>query len=133
MATSDVHAARRASAAQMIVTASVGVILALVGMALLGYFQHDPSRLPDHMSLKDDADAIFPRFIAFELPVGIAGLVVSAMFAAAMSSIDSGVNSITAVVMTDFMDRFGYSPKTERSHFIFARVLALCIGAIVVG
>jgi SSS family solute:Na+ symporter len=54
------------------------------------------------------------------------------MFAAAMSSIDSGVNSITAVVMTDFFDRFDRKPQTERGHILSARLLAFGIGAIVV-
>ena len=54
------------------------------------------------------------------------------MFAAAMSSIDSGVNSVTAVVMTDFLDRFGWKPKTEKGHVRVARLLALGIGTIVV-
>ena len=60
--------------------------------------------------------------------MGIAGLVVSAMFAAAMSSIDSGVNSITAVVMTDFWDRFGKHPSTERGQILTAKLLAFSMG-----
>ena len=54
------------------------------------------------------------------------------MFAAAMSSIDSGVNSITAVVMTDLFERFGYQPKSEKEHVFVARCLAFLIGIIVV-
>ena len=54
------------------------------------------------------------------------------MFAAAMSSIDSGVNSITAVIMTDFLDRFGLKPKTDRGHVRLARLLAFSVGAVVV-
>jgi SSS family solute:Na+ symporter len=54
------------------------------------------------------------------------------MFAAAMSSIDSGVNSITAVVMTDFLDRLGFRPSTEKAHLRGAKFLALAIGVIVV-
>ena len=49
-----------------------------------------------------------------------------------MSSIDSGVNSITAVVMTDFFDRFSTQPESERHHFRYARYLAFAIGAIIV-
>jgi SSS family solute:Na+ symporter len=49
-----------------------------------------------------------------------------------MSSIDSGVNSITAVVMTDFLDRLGSKPDTEAKHLRLARLLAVGIGAIVV-
>jgi len=104
----------------------------MVGFALLGYFEARPDQLPAGMDLHEDADHIFPWYIAHRLPVGIAGLVVSAMFAAAMSSIDSGVNSITAVVMTDFLDRFNMHPSTERGHVLTAKLLAFAIGAIVV-
>ena len=132
MATRDARAARRAYATQLSVQVLVGVTLGIVGFALLGYYQAHAAALPSDLSLKDDADKIFPQFIAYELPMGVSGLVVAAMFAAAMSSIDSGVNSITAVVMTDFLDRLGLRPKTERGHVIAAKFLALTIGAIVV-
>ena len=60
------------------------------------------------------------------------GWVVAAMFAAAMSSIDSGVNSISAVVMTDFVDRFRGTASSGREHIQSVRWLAFGIGAIVV-
>jgi SSS family solute:Na+ symporter len=132
MATRDTTSARRAYAIQLIASTIVTIVLGMVGFALLGYFENRPDQLPAGMNLYKDADHIFPWYIAHRLPVGIAGLVVSAMFAAAMSSIDSGVNSITAVVMTDFLDRFGKQPRTERGHVLAAKLLAFTIGAIVV-
>lgn len=132
MSTTDVHSARRAVATQFAVTIIVAVTLTCVGFALLGYYEAHPNRLPANLTLKDNADQIFPHFIAFELPMGISGLVVAAMFAAAMSSIDSGVNSITAVVVTDLLDRFGKRPQTETGHVRLARWMAFGIGAFVV-
>ena len=132
MATTDARAARRALATQLSVSVVVTITLGLVGLALLGYFSQHPELLPPGKNLKDHADEIFPLFIAYQLPIGISGLVVSAMFAAAMSSIDSGVNSITAVVMTDFLDRFDRTPRTEKGHMLAAKGLAFAIGAIVV-
>lgn len=132
MATTDLKAARRAYAVQLLVATFVGVTLGIVGFAMLGYFSAHPELIPAGMDLKDDADKFFPHFIAYHLPVGISGLVVSAMFAAAMSSIDSGVNSITAVVMTDFVDRFRLEPLSEKQHMRLARYLAFGIGAFVV-
>lgn len=96
MATRDAKAARLALAVQLGVAALVAITLVLVGFALLRYFQSQPDLLPPGKTLREAADNLFPRFIAFHLPPGISGLVVAAMFAAAMSSIDSGVNSITA-------------------------------------
>lgn len=132
MATKDADAARRALGTQLCVSVVVSITLSCVGFALLAYFTTHPERLPETIHLKDNADKVFPHFIAFHLPPGISGLVVAAMFAAAMSSIDSGVNSITAVVMSDVMDRFGRSPKSEADHIRMARWLAFAIGGFVV-
>ncbi|MFQ5734868.1 MAG: sodium-coupled permease [Planctomycetaceae bacterium] len=128
MATRDAGTARKALATQLTVGVIVGVTLHVVGFALLSYFQQHPTDL----HIKDNADRLFPRYIGSHLPIGVAGLVVAAMFAAAMSSIDSGVNSITAVVMTDGLDRFGLKPKTEKGHVRVARLLAFGIGLTVV-
>jgi hypothetical protein len=91
MATENAPKARRALAMQLTVSMVVGATLGLVGLALLGYFQAHPELLPEAGTLNDQADKLFPHFIAFELPPVITGLVVSGLFAAAMSSIDSGV------------------------------------------
>ena len=143
MATEDASAARRALATQIAVGAIVAITLGFVGFALLGYFQAHPELLPTELSLSADADKVFPHFIAFHLPPGISGLVVAAMFAAAMSSIDSGVNSITAVVLTDLTGRRRTNSvqanQTEESNVepadnqvSRARWLAFGIGAVVV-
>jgi SSS family solute:Na+ symporter len=132
MATKDANSARRAVAMSLTVGFIVGATLGLVGIALLGFFQANPDLLAVEGTLKSQADQMFPHFIANQLPPVVTGLVVSGLFAAAMSSIDSGVNSITAVVMTDFLDRFGRKPDTEKKHLHLARALAVGIGVVVV-
>lgn len=132
MATGDVNAARRAYAIHLGYGTVVLLVLAAVGLSLMGYFQQNVDQLPKGMELAREADQIFPHFIAFHLPAGVSGLVVAAMFAAAMSSIDSGVNSITAVVTTDFLERFDIQPATDRGRVWAARSLAFGIGAAVV-
>ncbi|MHC4216357.1 MAG: sodium:solute symporter family protein, partial [Planctomycetota bacterium] len=54
-----------------------------VGTALFVFYAHNPDRLDPTFK----TDAIFPLFIARELPTGIAGLVVAGIFAAAQSTI----------------------------------------------
>ena len=54
------------------------------------------------------------------------------MFAAAMSSVDSGVNSISAVLMTDVVEQAGLAPESERAHMWWSRGLAFIIGVVVV-
>jgi SSS family solute:Na+ symporter len=132
MAVKDAKAARKAMAVQFITGAIVQVTLCLVGFALLAFFYANPDAVPANLDITKDADKMFPRFISHHLPMGVSGLVVAAMFAAAMSSIDSGVNSITAVVMTDFLGRSRWNPKSDRARTITARCLAFGIGAFVV-
>jgi SSS family solute:Na+ symporter len=129
MATKDLRAARIAFAIQLAVGALVGITLGVAGFAMLGYFAANPGLLPEGI----DPDKIFPYFIASHLPPVVSGLVVSGLFAAAMSSVDSGVNSITAVVTSDFVDRFRKIPISEKQHVWIARIIAVTVGILVVG
>lgn len=130
MSTRDASAARRSFLVSLIVQTLVAFFITILGFALLGYYTTFPELLSEGISPTEDADRIFPFFIAHNLPTVAAGLVVAAVFAAAMSSIDSGTNSITAVVLTDFLDRFNLRPKSEKAHSRMAMALALGIGII---
>ncbi len=132
MATTDVKAARRAYVTNQVVGVTVVLTLWLVGFALLGLARSSPDLLPPGFNIETSGDSVFPYFISHLLPPGISGLVVAAMLAAAMSSIDSGVNSITAVVYRDFLQRFGRLPSDPRVQARWAKILALVIGAVIV-
>ena len=132
MATRDARAARRAYLTHQVVNVVIIVSLWMVGFALLGFFQEFPANLPAGIELTRNGDDVFPYYIAYMLPPGVSGLVVSAMFAAAMSSVDSGVNSITAVVSRDFLERFGKLPESERVRTRIAKILAFVIGGLIV-
>ncbi|MFQ5742702.1 MAG: sodium:solute symporter [Acidobacteriota bacterium] len=51
-------------------------------------------------------DAVFPRFIAEQLPLGLGGLVIAAVFAAAMSTLSSSLNSLASATTVDFWERW---------------------------
>ena len=132
MATTDIKQARRAFLVRMIGLLLTSKLLAVMGLALVSFYQANATLLPEGKDFLNFGDQIFPYFIAHELPIGVAGLVVAALFAAAMSSVDSGVNSITAVFMTDFLDRYHRPPESEEAHKRIAKRLAFTIGIIVI-
>lgn len=132
MTTRDTAAAKRAFLIKSVAGVLTFLVVAMTGFAVMGFYDHSPESLPQGESLRSFADQLFPYFIANQLPIGITGLVVSALFAAAMSSLDSGVNSITAVVMTDFLGRYGKTRRNEREHKRIAMILAFSIGTIIV-
>jgi SSS family solute:Na+ symporter len=94
---------------KMVAEILMSLLLVATGFALLTYYHRMPEHLPSGLSLeiKSDTDKIFPEFIANRLPPMLAGGVVAALFAAAMSTISSGVNSMAAVFATDLYRKRG--------------------------
>ena len=78
------------------------------------------------------ADAIYPTFVVERLPAGIAGLVVAAILAAAMSTVSSSLNSLASASTHDF-----YAPltgRTDAEHLLkVGRGMTLVWAAILVG
>ena len=132
--TASAKAARRTAAVNFTATILIQVLLALVGMALLVYYLHNPGELPPGVTDPRDpafADEMFPRFITYGLPIGISGLVLAAVFAVAQSSIDSGINSTATVITVDLVRRFRSQPLTDRGELRLAQWLTLGIGLFV--
>jgi SSS family solute:Na+ symporter len=75
----------------------------LFGACLWGYYQITGEQLPANVAgFKDN---IVPYFIKTQLPVGMIGLVIAALIAAAMSSLDSDLNSMATVIVDDYFSR----------------------------
>ena len=55
-----------------------------------------------HSTVFASADRIFPTFIVREMPLGIAGLLVAAILAAAMSNLSASLNSLSSTTVVDF-------------------------------
>jgi SSS family solute:Na+ symporter len=132
MATGSVRAARRSFAVNLIADVVVTTMLVLVGLALLGFYSSQAAASGDITDLVQEGDKLFPRFIATQMPTGIAGLVVAAMFAAVMSSLDSGLNSTASVIIIDFIRRFGKRAHTATEDLQLSRYLTLGMGLVIV-
>jgi SSS family solute:Na+ symporter len=79
-----------------VVLVQFGLFL-LIGIMLFVYYKHYP--LETALATNDE---IFPAFIVHRLPHGIAGLVIAAIFAAAMSNLSGSLNSLSSTTMLDF-------------------------------
>jgi len=99
------------------------LIFFFLGTALYAFYQ----TLPDRLNANLSTDAILPWFIVRELPSGVAGIILAAIFAASMSSLDSSLNSMATVVMTDFYSRV--RPDTADSRRLaLARAITVGLG-----
>ena len=132
-ATRNVRAARRAMITQITIDGVMMLFIALLGLALFGYFQANPHMIPDGQTIQGNADQLFPRFIVFGLPAGITGLVVAGLLATAMSSLSSGVNSSCSVITVDFIGRFRKRKIKDEEHVRLAKYITVFVGVVVLG
>jgi Na+/proline symporter len=69
----------------------------------------------------NDVNYIFPTFIISYMPMGLVGLLIAAIFAAAMSSISSELNSLATATTIDFYKRHFKPEGTDRDYVLFGR------------
>ncbi len=103
----------------------LGFVFYLIGTALFVFFKCHPEA-----AMPGKSDSVYPFFVVNNLPAGVAGLVIAAIFAAAMSSIDSCMNSASTICVEDFARRFARTGLPDRHYLRFARVLTVLWGAL---
>jgi SSS family solute:Na+ symporter len=103
LATRNAAAARKTLLVAQFTDASVAALLAVTGVAILGFYRAQHVELGNVSTQNVAADQWFPKFIMTEMPAGLAGLVLAAILSAGFSSLSSGVNSVCAVVDRDFL------------------------------
>jgi SSS family solute:Na+ symporter len=124
LSTKDEKAASRSIWTLTLITIPGNLVFFALGTALWVFYANFPERMDPSLQF----DATFPHFIAHEFPVGVAGLVISALFAASMSTLDSGMNSVATVFSIDFYKRFKKA-ATDEQVLRVARIVTLLSGA----
>ena len=79
------------------------------------------------------ADGIFPKFIVEEMPPGISGLIVAALFAAAMSTLSSSLSSLSSAAVLDIYLPLAGAGKSEAQLLQTSRLVTLAWGVVLVG
>lgn len=77
-----------------------------------------------------DVNYVFPTFIIKYMPMGLVGLLIAAIFAAAMSSISSELNSLATATTIDFYRRHFKPDGTDRDYVMFGRLATFCWGIL---
>jgi len=70
----------------------------------------------------EDVNYVFPSFITNHLPVGVVGLMIAAIFAAAMSSISAELNSLATASVIDFYRRHFRPQATDRHYLVVSKL-----------
>ena len=109
-----------------------------VGQLLFVYVQHlaagDPMRLAAGMLSDSGKNGhFFLHYVVTMLPAGVSGLVLAAVFAAAMSSLDSAMSAMSATFVTDIYRPHLHPDAEERHYLLTGRLATVGIGGLLIG
>jgi len=104
---------------------AISLFVNFSGISIFTYFRAHPEMMDPAMT----NDQVVPLYIVQRFPVGFAGLIIAALFAASMSTLSSSMNSVATVVCEDFYRLFRPS-STDRQRLVFMKVVSLLVGLI---
>ena len=124
LTTPSMKAARKSVWTNAIITMPATVLFFFIGTALYSYY----TVYPENLSVTiPNGDAIFPWYIFTELPAGVVGLLISGIFAAAMSTLSGSMNSAATAYTVDIYPRIF---QGRAAGLNAARISTLVIGAM---
>ncbi|ARD40593.1 sodium:solute symporter [Edwardsiella ictaluri] len=106
--------------------AIIPIFFFAIGSALFVYYQQNPQLLPEGFN----TGGILPLFVVTEMPDGIAGLIIAAIFAAAQSSISSSLNSISSCFNSDIYVRLSRQERSAPQKMKIARLVIILAGLL---
>ncbi len=111
----------------MLIYLPLTAIFLYIGTALFSFYGGESHMLSDAITKGDE---VFPYFIATELPVGIKGLMIAAIVAASMSTVDSALNSSATVLFIDFYKKYFKPQASEKDSLRFLRFSTVIWGVL---
>ena len=111
----------------------IWIFFMFLGTSLYAFFQVFPSEATtDMLTGARNAEDVLPYFIINYLPAGISGLIIAAAIAAAMSSLDSSINSIATVSVHDIYRRHIALNKNDLHYLYVAWYIATLASIIMI-
>lgn len=126
LTTSSMKEARKSVWTNALLTIPATIIFFFIGTALYAYYKVYPEELSISIP---NGDAIFPWYIFTQLPAGIVGLLISGIFAAAMSTLSGSMNSAATAYIVDIHSRF-FNKSNKGPELQTARIATCVIGVI---
>ncbi|MCA9197517.1 MAG: sodium:solute symporter [Planctomycetales bacterium] len=118
----------------MVSSIVIWALFMLVGTSLYVYYQEHPH--PEATAMlqgQKPESGILPLFILSHMPPGLAGFVMAAAIAAAMSSLDSSINAISAVVVVDLLRPNRKRHVSDTADLRIAQVVAVASSVVMIG
>ena len=124
LSTPTVKEARRSFIFLQLMVIPANLLFVLIGVAMFAYYKAHPAMLSPVM---ENIHAI-PTFMIQGLPTGVCGLLVAGLLAACMSTLNSSINSVSTMFVTDWYKRF--NGKTDEHHNVVVARWATALSGV---
>jgi SSS family solute:Na+ symporter len=126
----DERQAKRSIWIAMLIYIPLTAVFLYIGTTLFAYYSQGDTLAQAGITKGDE---VFPHFIATVVPTGLKGLIIAAIVAAAMSTVDSALNCSATVMLLDFHKRFFKKDIGERASIIYLRLITVVWGILGIG
>jgi len=128
MTTRNLKQAQRSVWADVAVSIPWAIVIYGLGTALYIFYKQHPDQLNPSVA----TDGILPMFIAQHAPVGLSGLIIAAIFAASMSTLEGSIHSVATIFTTDFYSRYK-KDLTQQQIAKVAKIATVVLGVFATG
>lgn len=125
--TTDIKQLKKMTYGNGILSIGTATVLYLLGTALFVFYSQNPELLQ-----AAHQDQIFASYIVYQLPVGISGLVLAAIYAAAQSTLSTGLNSVATSWTLDIQNIISKDLSLDKQTKI-AKFISLGVGIVAIG
>jgi SSS family solute:Na+ symporter len=119
--------AKRSIWIAMLIYIPLTAVFLYIGTALFAFYSQGGELAQAGVT---KGDQVFPYFIATQVPPVFKGLIVAAIIAAAMSTVDSALNCSATVLLLDFYKRYFNPEVSERGGLVFLRAATIACGIL---
>ena len=124
--TTDIKELRKMTFGNGFLSIGTTTVIYLIGTALFVFYHQNPQVLQTAHQ-----DQIFASFIVYQLPIGISGILIAAIYAASQSTLSTGLNSVATSWVLDIQDSFNRQISAEKQTRI-AKLVSLGVGIIAI-
>ncbi len=122
--TTDMKQLKKMTYGNLVLSLTIATVFYLIGTGLFVFYNQNPQALQTAQQ-----DQIFASFIAYELPVGITGILLAAIYAAAQSTLSTGLNSVATSWTLDIQDNISKGLDDKKKTKI-AQYISLGVGIV---
>jgi solute:Na+ symporter, SSS family len=120
--------ARKATIVYSMIAVPMWTLFFFVGTGIFVFYLANPDPIVSGL----EADQVLPYFIFTEIPPVITGIIISAIIAASMSTMDSGLNAISTVTVIDLMKPWLAKNREDSFYFKSAHIIVIVVTGLVI-